>query len=329
MPSRPQVSVVRISKKEGPQHRFRWLLTWLGLFFAAGIVLGCRIGTIQSQHESILEDVRPVTSLVLEESESSAAMVPPREISAVSSPRLVTYTVQKGDTLSLIGERFNTSVDSIVSINKLQSPNNIQVGTNLTIIENASGTIRRVASGDTLWDIARVYGVSVEAIVSANNIEDPKDIKIGQLLIIPGADLSSTPVEIASVSRAGPLYWPVRGTITSAFGYRKHPITGRNDNHQAIDIAADSGTAVRAAASGTVTCANWQTGYGRLIIIDHGNGLETRYGHLSSWEVGEGHKVSTGDVIGYVGQTGSATGPHLHFEVRLNGTPKNPRSYLP
>jgi murein DD-endopeptidase MepM/ murein hydrolase activator NlpD len=115
--------------------------------------------------------------------------------------------------------------------------------------------------------------------------------------------------------------WPVNGVVTSGFGWR----WGRM--HEGIDIAAPSGTPIRAAAAGTVIYAGWMGGYGNLVIIDHGNGLATAYGHQSAIYVGGG-SVSQGTVIGAVGSTGNSTGPHLHFEVRVNGSPVDPMGYL-
>ena len=116
--------------------------------------------------------------------------------------------------------------------------------------------------------------------------------------------------------------WPTSGTLTSGFGWR----WGRM--HEGIDIAAPTGTPISAAASGTVIHAGWMGGYGNLVVIDHGNGLATAYGHQSSIAVGSGTYVSQGQTIGYVGSTGHSTGPHLHFEVRVNGSPVDPLGYL-
>jgi murein DD-endopeptidase MepM/ murein hydrolase activator NlpD len=125
----------------------------------------------------------------------------------------------------------------------------------------------------------------------------------------------------AAASAAG-LIWPVQGTLTSPFGMR----WGRM--HEGIDIGASMGTPIYAAAGGTVIFAGWEGGYGNLTVIDHGNGLATAYGHQSQQAVSNGQTVSRGQLIGYVGSTGHSTGPHLHFEVRVNGTPVNPLSYL-
>jgi murein DD-endopeptidase MepM/ murein hydrolase activator NlpD len=125
----------------------------------------------------------------------------------------------------------------------------------------------------------------------------------------------------ATPSSAG-LIWPVNGPITSPFGWR----WGRM--HQGIDIGVGMGTPIKAAAAGTVIYCGWESGYGNLTVIDHGGNLATAYGHQSSIAVACGQQVSQGDVIGYVGCTGHCTGPHLHFEVRINGEPVDPLGYL-
>jgi murein DD-endopeptidase MepM/ murein hydrolase activator NlpD len=124
-----------------------------------------------------------------------------------------------------------------------------------------------------------------------------------------------------SPSAAG-FVWPVLGPVTSPFGWR----WGRM--HEGIDIGAASGTPIRAAAAGTVIYAGWLGGYGNLTVIDHGGGIATAYGHQSGIAAGNGAYVAQGQVIGYVGNTGHSTGPHLHFEVRVNGVPQDPLGYL-
>ena len=129
-------------------------------------------------------------------------------------------------------------------------------------------------------------------------------------------------------SAPGALSWPVSGTITSPFGYRRSPFGGGMEFHQGLDIAAPMGTTVTAASSGTVLSAGWYGGYGNYIVIDHGGGMATGYGHLSQIFVSAGQKVQKGQAIGAVGSTGMSTGPHLHFEVRVNGKATDPAAYL-
>ncbi|MBD2460020.1 peptidoglycan DD-metalloendopeptidase family protein [Oscillatoria sp. FACHB-1407] len=121
---------------------------------------------------------------------------------------------------------------------------------------------------------------------------------------------------------------PINGRLTSNFGYRVHPILGYRRFHAGIDFGAGYGTVIRAADSGTVIFAGWYGGYGRSVIIDHGNNLTTLYAHASELYVSEGQAVQRGQAIAAVGSTGLSTGPHLHFEVRENGTPVNPLNYL-
>lgn len=130
------------------------------------------------------------------------------------------------------------------------------------------------------------------------------------------------------VSGSGAMIWPVNGVVTSPYGYRTHPIFGTTIYHSGIDIGVDYGTPVHAADGGVVVEAGWISGYGYAVIIDHGNGLSTLYGHNQELAVSEGQSVSQGQVIAYAGSTGNSTGPHVHFEVRANGDPVDPSAYL-
>lgn len=127
----------------------------------------------------------------------------------------------------------------------------------------------------------------------------------------------------------GQLAWPVNGEITSPFGWRVHPIWGTQIFHAGLDIGADYGDPVHAADSGTVVFAGWMGGYGNAVMIDHGSGMVTLYGHNSSITVGEGEQVSKGQTIALAGSTGNSTGPHCHFEVRIHGEVVSPLQYLP
>jgi murein DD-endopeptidase MepM/ murein hydrolase activator NlpD len=127
-----------------------------------------------------------------------------------------------------------------------------------------------------------------------------------------------------------PSIWPTEGETTDRYGLRGNPFGGgASEFHAGQDISAPHGTPVVAAASGTVREAGWQNGYGNVVIIEHGDGLTTRYGHLSKIETAAGKEVTRGQQIGQVGSTGRSTGPHLHYEVRINEVPVSPRRYLP
>lgn len=127
---------------------------------------------------------------------------------------------------------------------------------------------------------------------------------------------------------AAPTLWPVEGRITSSFGERIDPFNGEGAFHSGVDISSPFGHAIIAPADGVVTFADFMSGYGRLVMVDHGHGISTRYGHMSAFAVAVGQTIHRGDVIGYVGASGRVTSPHLHYEVRINNTPVNPYKYL-
>lgn len=261
----------------------------------------------------------------------SAAALPAQGGEGVASSdgaiQVVSYEVKPGDTLSSIAEEFSTSVNSISYINGILSPDRIAVGQKLSLITNASGIVVTVSKGDTLSRLSDTYDVPMDVIIEVNNLSNPDAISVGQTLVLPGAKLSGRPV--STISRMSSVKWPVQGRVTSGFGWRTNPVTRKRELHQGIDIAASSGTKIIAAAAGKVTFSGWNGGYGHLVTIDHGSGIVTRYAHLSKRSVAKGDSVSSGQVIGTVGSTGLSTGPHLHFEVRIDGEAVNPRNHLP
>jgi len=193
------------------------------------------------------------------------------------------------------------------------------------------GTWHVVRPGETLWRIAHRYGVTVEEIARANGISDPSRVRAGRRLFIPGVrPEASRPHRPGAGEESRPATrawrWPVDGPVTSVFGTpRAH---GRRA-HTGIDIAAPAGTAVLAARAGRVTFAGRKGSYGRLVVLDHGRGFASWYAHLSRIAVRPGQHVEAGAVIGRVGTTGNATGPHLHFEIRRRGRPLDPLVFLP
>lgn len=185
----------------------------------------------------------------------------------------------------------------------------------------------RVKQGETLWELAREFHVSLEALATTNRGVDPGHLQLDQELVIPTevkGDAAGDTVPVAA-KLGRDFAWPSLGPISSLFGPR--PKMG--DFHSGIDVAVGAGTPVRAAKDGTVTLAGLLGGYGEAIIVDHGDGSKTLYAHLSRLLVEHGQKVARGDVIGLVGSTGRSTGPHLHFEVIVGGLPHNPLDFLP
>jgi murein DD-endopeptidase MepM/ murein hydrolase activator NlpD len=155
-----------------------------------------------------------------------------------------------------------------------------------------------------------------------SEIHDDLALKLQQQIAAATGGVSPLAAGPVGAPSAAGLIWPVSGPITSGYGYR----WGRL--HEGIDIAVPEGTPIRAAASGTVIIAGWTGGYGNYTCIDHGGGLSTCYGHQSGYAVSAGQSVVQGQIIGYSGNTGSSTGPHLHFEVRINGASTDPLGYL-
>lgn len=241
-------------------------------------------------------------------------------------PLVLTHTVQKGETLWDIARRYGIDVDTVVAANDLVDINRLQVGQELKIL-TVRGALHTVQRGESLWDIARKYDASMQEIASVNHLADPSRLQVGQQLVIPGAQAQAVALRREQlVSSSGQLLrnfdWPVQGRISSRYGTR----WGRM--HYGLDIAVPTGTPVRAAAAGTVTYAGSMGSYGLLVIIDHGNGVETRYAHNSRIVVKVGQRVKRGDLVAYSGNTGNSTGPHLHFEIRHRGTAVNPENYL-
>jgi len=132
----------------------------------------------------------------------------------------------------------------------------------------------------------------------------------------------------SAISIARGFLWPARGRVTSGFGFRQHPIFGTREMHTGIDIGAPTGSPVLAARAGRVTVAGYESGYGRLVVINHGDGVTTWYSHLSVIGVRVGQVVEYGETVGQIGSTGFSTGPHLLFEIRVNGRPLDPLKYL-
>ncbi len=247
-------------------------------------------------------------------------------------PELREYTVKEGDNLWNLAEEFGISLSTLTSVNKLNENTVLAIGQTLKVM-SVDGTTHKVVSGDTLTIIAKTYKVTEEAILAANTI-DPASLPVGTLLLIPGGKApaptrpATTPPTVTRGSSTRPLVWPVKGRISSAYGWRTHPISGKKDFHEGLDIAAPSGTAIVAAAEGVVVYAAYKGGYGYTVIIEHTGGLQTQYSHNSSNQVSVGQKVKQGQQIAKVGMTGSATGPHVHFMVFLNWEYASPLSYL-
>lgn len=204
----------------------------------------------------------------------------------------------------------------------------------------------QVASlGSLASDVSALYGLKSEPILKESSpaaLDPNVEVSMDELFALRRTAMSGVAtigIGMGATARAAslndwvrmaeaPNLWPVEGRITAGFGEREDPFNGEGAFHRGIDISTSFGTPVRAPADGVVTFAGEENGYGRLIQVEHAQGISTRYGHLSAFAVTEGQRVTRGQVIGYVGMSGRSTGPHLHYEVWVHNSPVNPYKFL-
>lgn len=271
---------------------------------------------------------------------SAVDIIPKRETAVTEIPDIrkrvepFAYTVEGGDTLYGIGAKFKISIDALKYVNNLTDSSVLQPGQTITI-PPASGLIHTVKSGDTLAAIADKYSVPTQAIADFNYLLDTTKLTVGTELVIPGAKV---PEPIAPPVYAPPANLAVNyGQAAASKGFCVWPSTvhiiTQNFSwyHNGIDVATPwSGgmPPLFACTSGRVTRAGWDPwGLGLHVRIDHGNGYETIYGHMSRLDVGYGQKVSRGQMIGLMGNTGNSTGPHVHYMVKYHGVAQNPLNF--
>jgi murein DD-endopeptidase MepM/ murein hydrolase activator NlpD len=308
--------------------------------------------TLPAAPESAPAASPPVFGAVIAEEAQVARLTSPHTLIATRGrAEVMTYTVQAGDTLFGIAERFNLKPETILWGNYFtlkDDPHLLRPDQVLNILP-VDGTYHFVTEGNTVEQIAKFYRVAPEAIVTwpGNDLDaDSPVLKPNAYLIIPGGTrelqawvLPSLPRGSTSGSRAasnfgqcpggysgilgtGTFVWPAAARTLSGFDYTAI--------HRGIDVRAGNGDPIFAVDNGVVTYAGWnEWGYGNLVVIDHGNGWESVYAHLSAWGVQCGQSVEQGAVIGQAGATGRASGPHLHFEIRYNGVFTNPWTVLP
>jgi LysM repeat protein len=254
---------------------------------------------------------------------------------------LTTYVVKRGDTPGGIAQKFGIQPETILGGNPQLSQESslLQAGVELTILP-VDGVLHDVQPGETVESIAELYGVPVEDIIAyePNNLEFPYRLYPDTQILVPGAVRELfvwTPPDLSSV--VGKTSWEGAGVrpVIVGTGTFIYPVNSRNYTqyywvgHRAVDIALPEGSPVYASDTGTVTYAGWNVyGYGNLIVINHGNGYETFYAHLSAINVVPGQIVYQGNVIGATGNTGNSSGPHIHFEVRLYGNQDDPCYYI-
>ena len=240
--------------------------------------------------------------------------------------KIITYVVQPGDTTESIAEQFGLQPTTVMWSNPEieKAPDLLNVGQELVILP-IDGVYHTVEEGDTLETVAEDYKASVDNIVACSFNDIPRDrvLSEGDKVIVPDGTKPYQRREVTTyagpvpqnVVGEGSFRWPAAGYISQGYWY----------GHRAVDIANAEGTAILASDTGYVSFAGWtDIGYGYLVVVDHANGYQTYYAHLSDFYVAEGQVIEAGQVIAAMGNTGNSTGPHLHFEVRYNRNPINP-----
>ncbi len=242
------------------------------------------------------------------------------------------YTVEPGDTISTIAQQFSLKKETLMAENNLWNPNRLRVGARLKVLP-VDGLSHVVKKGETVEKIAKKYKVEADTLFAQNQLTVEDELEAGRVLIVPGAKRSAPVYRASTAPSAGGSYqgptavgrliWPAVGQLTQ--GYHR--------GHTALDIASRAKGPIYAAAAGKVikSQGGWNGGYGNYIIIDHGNGMQTLYGHNEKLYVTAGQYVEQGQTIAWMGNSGRVYGPtgiHLHFEVRIKGVKYNPMSFF-
>lgn len=233
------------------------------------------------------------------------------------------YVIEKGDSLWSVSRKFGIEPDLLARANGIGSEDFLYEGESLNVPEGEA-SVYTVSKGDTLWGLANRFNITIESLAEYNGIENGEFLPAGKSLLIPLGNSLTGPDDKDTFIRIPQLeLWPVSGVVSSAFGTRN----GRM--HEGIDIAADWGKPIVAVAEGRVVFAGSRGSYGKTVIINHGGGFRSLYGHASRIDVSPGETVRKGQVIARVGSTGRSTGPHLHIELLYRGVPVDPEKYLP
>lgn len=290
----------------------RKIFAVLFCFLFASIILA---GQNELQH---LTRTDPQIDTLRKEISSSIYIIKSgREYSKLPELNFYTYTVKDGDNIWNIIARTSLDMDTLLTVNRLESPSDITLGRTI-YIPNMRGIVISISEDDTLDSISAKYNIDSSYITHVNRMEGLSKSHI----FIPCGQLTTGERTVFLASGFTAPVNPVR--VTSGFGMRNDPFLKIPRFHSGVDIRCSTGTPVKASKGGTVTFAGYMEDYGNLVIISHDNGFESYYGHLHKIEVAENQSVKRGAVIAYSGNTGRSTGPHLHFEIRKDDKPINP-----
>lgn len=240
------------------------------------------------------------------------------------------YYVRAGETLEGICRSYGIETELVAAMNNMKPETRLSQG-KLIYLPREPELNYALEAGDTLWEIANKYRINVNYLISYNQLADPNRLQIGQIIRIPSSSYEeresikmaeAKPVLKVASRSLGSFLMPVAGIISSGYGKRKSGF------HHGTDIAAPVGTPIKAIKPGKVTFAGWRSVYGYSVTVDHGDEVESVYGHASKLFVKKGQKVVQGQIIAKVGSTGRSTGPHLHLEIHVDGKTVNPMRYL-
>lgn len=227
------------------------------------------------------------------------------------------HMVENGETLWSIAQKHNINIDTLIGANNIDNMNRIKPGDSLLILP-VKGLLYKIGPGQSINSIAEKFNIDSSVIRKANNISSREKVKVDRLVLVPGVK-----PEFGYKDRLEKmLVKPVNARISSHYGKRWGRI------HEGIDYAINIGTPIRASGAGRVVYSGWSNGYGYTVIIEHRKGLRTLYAHNSKLLVSVGEWVERNEIISKSGNTGNSTGPHLHFEVRINSRAVNPLNYL-
>lgn len=257
---------------------------------------------------------------------------------------IVEYTTKPGDNISKIAHKFGLKVSTLLWANQLTSRETLQVNQEI-IVPPTDGIYYEVKNNDTISELVKTFEVDMEKVLAYNSLDNNRTIKVGQRIFLPDAQKQFIPPQVVMerpviVSGGSPSRPASTGTATvGSIGFKllrptKGTLTqGYHGGHYALDIGNAANTPIYASADGVVITSKdgWNYGYGNYVIIDHGNGVQTLYGHMNSREVGVGAVVKRGQLVGRMGNTGRVFGPtgvHLHFELRINERKVNPNNYF-
>jgi murein DD-endopeptidase MepM/ murein hydrolase activator NlpD len=289
---------------------------------------------LSAEDNSMIKEKNEGIDTLISTTQDESALISPEitdpEAVIKQRDKIIDYVVQPGDVLGTIASKFGININTLIWENNLSYYSTIRPGQTLKILP-INGLTHKIKKGETLKSIANTYKADVNKIIEFNKLASADDLQINEQLIVPGgvkqavaAQPTYSVTKIFSAPAAAPsgskLQWPTNSyRITQYYSWL----------HTGLDIGNPTGNPVYASEDGKIIRAGWNnSGYGYFIEIDHGNGLHTLYAHLSKIYVKVGEIISRSQVIGAIGSTGRSTGPHLHFEVRVNGSRVNPLGYI-